>query len=182
MIKAMKKVLVCTMAAALALGTAATAGAAASPTTSVEPEAQSNVKADNGSKVSTTDSGKATLNAVKKSSKKKVSVSSTVEVDGVEYTVTTIGAKAFANCKKATQITLPKTIKKINKNAFKGAKKLKTIVLKGTKVITVKKGAFSGLKTKKMTIKVSKKMSKKNFNKLKKALKKAGFKGKVKKA
>ena len=182
MIKAMKKVLVCTLAAALTLGAAATAGAAGSPTTAKEPEAQTNVKATNGAKVNTTDDGTATLKAAKKSSKKSVTVSSTVTVNGVKYTVTVIGANAFANCKKATKITLPAQIKTINKNAFKGAKKLKTIVLKGKKSITVKKGAFTGLNTKKMTIKVNKSMKKAQLTKLKKALKAAGFKGTVKKA
>ena len=68
----------------------------------------------------------------------------------------------------------------IAKNAFKGCKKLRTIKVKATKPLTVKKGAFKGLNTKKITVKVTKKMSKKNFNKFKKALKKAGFKGKIK--
>ena len=68
------------------------------------------------------------------------------------------------------------------RDRFTGAKKVKTIVLKGKKSITVKKGAFKGVNTKKVTIKVNKKMSKKEFKKLKKALKKAGFKGKVVKA
>ncbi len=182
MVKAMKKVLVCTMAAALAFGTVNVAKAAtASPTTSTEPEDASKVTATNGSTVSTTSSGTATLNAVKKTTKKSVTVAATVKVDGVSYKVTVVAANAFKNAKKATKITLPNTIKKINKNAFKGTK-LKTLVLKGKSAITVKKGAFKGLNTKKITIKVNKKISKKNLKKLKKNLKKAGFKGKIKKA
>ena len=51
------------------------------------------------------------------------------------------------------------------------------ITLKGKKV-TVKKGAFKGVNTKKVTIKASK-MNAKQFKAFKKALKKAGFKGKV---
>lgn len=113
---------------------------------------------------------------------KSVTVSATVKVNGVTYKVTTVNAKAFAKATKATKITLPASIKLINKSAFTGAKKVKTIVLKGKKSITVKKGAFKGVNTKKVTIKVNKKMSKKEFKKLKKALKKAGFKGKVVKA
>lgn len=180
MIKAFKKVLVCTLAAALTLGTAATAGAAtASPATSVTAVAASNVKASNGAKVDTNKNGTATVKAVKKTNSKSVTVASTVKVNGVSYKVTVIGAKAFANAKKATKITLPATVKTISKNAFKGAKKVKTITLKGKKSITVKKGAFNGVNTKKVTIKVNKKMSKKELKKLKKALKKAGFKGKV---
>ena len=72
------------------------------------------------------------------------------------------------------------TVNKIAKNAFKGCKKLKKITYKGKVALTVQKGAFSGLKTKKITFKVTKKMSKANFKKLKKNLKKAGFKGKIK--
>ena len=179
MIKAMKTAFVCALAAALTFSTVS--GAATSPTTSKEPVAASNVKATNGAKVDTKANGTAAVDSVKKSTKKSITVSGTVTVDGVKYTVTVINAKAFANCKKATKITLPASIKTIKKNAFAGAKKVKTITLKGKKSITVAKGAFKGLNTKKMTIKVNKKMSKKELKKLKKALKKAGFKGKVKK-
>ena len=65
-------------------------------------------------------------------------------------------------------------------NTANGAKSLKTIKLDITKSITVEKGAFGKLNTKKMTIKVSSKMSKKELKKFKKILKKAGYKGKVK--
>lgn len=98
----------------------------------------------------------------------------------VKCKTATIKANAFSKYKKATKIEIAPSVKKIPKNAFKGAKKVKTIVFKGTKIVTVKKGAFNGLKTKKMIIKINKKMSKKNFKKMKKSLKKAGFKGKVK--
>lgn len=183
MVKAMKKVLVGIMAAALTLGVTANAGAAtASPNTSVKAVTASNVKASNGSKVNTNKNGTATVKTIKATSKKSVTLASTVKVNGVSYKVTTVGEKAFANAKKATKITLPATIKTISKGAFTGAKKVKTIVLKGKKSITVKKGAFKGLNTKKVTIKVNKSISKKELAKLKKALKKAGFKGKVKKA
>lgn len=182
MVKALKKVLVCTLAAALTFGSASAAGAATqSPTTSVEPKKQEDVKVGSLT-VDTNANGTAALGQIAKTTKKSVTVASKVTVNGVSYTVTTIDAKAFANAKKATKITLPATIKTINKNAFTGAKALKTITLKGTKAITVKKGAFKGLNTKKMTIKVSKKMSKKQLKKLKNTLKKAGFKGKVKAA
>ena len=182
MIKAMKKVLVCTLAAALTLGSAAVAGAATNSPAEpdVEPSKQTATVTNNGvkEKVKTTASGNATISKVT-STKKSVKVSSTVEIDGVEYKVTTIDAKAFANCKKATKVSLPATVKTIKKGAFTGAKKVKTIVINSKKSITVKKGAFKGVNTKKMTIKAGK-MSKKELKKFKKALKKAGFKGKVK--
>ena len=71
-------------------------------------------------------------------------------------------------------------VKKIAKNAFAKMKKLRTIKFYNTKALTVAKGAFGKLKTKKITIKVTKKMSKSQFNKFKKNLRKAGFKGKIK--
>lgn len=177
MLKAMKKVLVGALAASIMM--TSVAFAADSPTSAPQPTKQESVVTDAGT-VTTAEDGSATINAIK-SSKKSVKVASTITVNGVEYTVTTIGASAFKNCKKATKVTLPSTITTISKNAFKGCKKLKTVTLTGSKPITVKKGAFKGLDTKKMTIKVSKKMSKKDFKAFKKALKKAGFKGTVKK-
>lgn len=102
---------------------------------------------------------KATLNRVSKSKRAKMKtkyIGASFKKSGIKFTVS-----------------------KIAKNAFKGCKKLKTIVFKGKVALTVAKGAFSGLKTSKMTFKVTKKMSKANFKKLKKNLKKAGFKGKI---
>lgn len=184
MIKAIKKVFVCTMAVALVLGSTGLASAATqSPTISITPVKEDNVTAEktNGvtAKVDTKKDGTAAISKIQKTSKKSITVSSKVTVNGVKYTVTSVDAKAFANCSKATKVSLPATIKKINANAFTGAKKLKTITLSGTKAITVEKGAFKGCDTKKMTIKVSKKMSKKQLKKLKENLKKAGYKGKV---
>ena len=146
-----------------------------------EPQATTATVNKSGVKatVKTTENGTAAVKNVK-SNKKSVTVSSTVEVEGVEYKVTVIEANAFANCKKATKITLPSTVKKIKKKAFTGAKKVKTIIVKSKKAVTVKKGAFKGINTEKITIKASK-MSKKQLKKFKKILKKAGFKGKIKK-
>lgn len=189
MIKALKKVLACTLAAALVVSTATVASAATeSPSSAVQPKNATNVKAAkaNGvvNTVDTKKNGTAILKKIAKTTKKSVVVAGTVKVNGVSYAVTTINAKAFANCSNVTTVTLPASIKTINKNAFYGAKKLKTINFKGTKAITIKKDAFKGsgvrLSTWRMTFKVSKKMSKKEFNKLKKALKKAGFHGAVK--
>ena len=72
------------------------------------------------------------------------------------------------------------TVTGIAKNAFAKMKKLKTIKFYSTKALKVAKGAFGKLNTKKMTIKVTKKMSKSEFKKFKKNLKKAGFKGTIK--
>ena len=181
--KQFKKVIACALIAVLTLVAAAPAAQAAqSPTESVKPVTKEDVKAENGNTVSTNKKGTATVEEIKKTSKKSVTVSSKVTVDGVDYKVTTIGKKAFENAPKMTKVTLPSTIKTISKGAFTGAKKLTTITLKGTKSITVKKGAFADVNTKKMTITVSKKMSASQLKKLKKELKAAGYKGKVKRA
>lgn len=140
---------------------------------------QTNVKADNGAKVSTAANGTATVKALPKTTKKSVTVASKVVVDGVSYKVTAIGAKAFANATKATTVTLPASIKTIGAQAFTGAKSVKTIVIKSASV-KVDKTAFKGVDTKKMTIKVSG-MSAKQLKAFKAQLKKAGFKGTVKK-
>jgi hypothetical protein len=79
-------------------------------------------------------------------------------------------------------INIPSSITKIAKKAFKGCSSLRKINLNTTKAVKFAKGAFSGLKTKKIKIVVSKSMSYTEFNKLKTNLKAIGFKGKVKKA
>lgn len=74
----------------------------------------------------------------------------------------------------------------IEANAFKGTKKtVVKIYIKGAKkkasAFKFKKGAFKGLKTKSCTFIVKKgSMSKSEFNKLRKKLVKAGFKGTIK--
>ena len=171
--KLIKKVLVGITAATMMFGSVCTAYAATdSATVAPAPEKQTNVKADNGAKVST-------VKALPKTTKKSVTVASKVVVDGVSYKVTAIGAKAFANATKATTVTLPASIKTIGAQAFTGAKSVKTIVIKSASV-KVAKTAFKGVNTKKMTIEVSG-MSAKQLKAFKAQLKKAGFKGTVKK-
>nr|MCR4674903.1 leucine-rich repeat protein [Lachnospiraceae bacterium] len=130
-------------------------------------------------KVNTTKKGNATVVSVK-SKKTSITLGATVEYKNVDYKVTTIAKKAFKNCKNLKTLTLPNTVKTIEKYAFTGSKKLKTIKLNIKKSITVEKKAFSGIDSSKITIKVSKKMSTKQLTKFKKELKRAGFKGKVK--
>ena len=166
--KLMKNVAVLALAAAVAVGSVTGVSAAVkSPTSSLVPVNAKNVAVSNG-------------NTVDK--KSTATVPSKVTAKGVTYTVTVIKAKAFAKkAKKAKKIVIPATIKRVNKKGFTGTKKLKTIIVKGTKSFTVKKGAFKKVNSKKITVKVNKKMKAKEFKKLKKNLRKAGFKGKIKK-
>ena len=167
----MKNVAVLALAAAVAVGSVTGVSAAVkSPTSSLVPVNAKNVAVSNGNTVDT------------KAKKSTATVPSKVTAKGVTYTVTVIKAKAFAKkAKKAKKIVIPATIKRVNKKGFTGTKKLKTIIVKGTKSFTVKKGAFKNVNSKKITVKVNKKMKAKEFKKLKKNLKKAGFKGKIKK-
>lgn len=187
--KMIKKVLVGVMAATMMLGSVSTAFAAVgSATVSVEPEKQSGVKAEKTSTgitptVNTRADGTATVTEVKKTSKKSVTISKTVTVDGVDYKVTKIAAGTFDNCTKVKTITLPSTITTIGSEAFTGVSStLKTIKINSTKKVTVSKNAFKDVDTKKMTITVTKNMSSKDYKALKKALKAAGFKGTIKRA
>ena len=175
--KLMKNVAVLALAAAVAVGSVTGVSAAVkSPTSSLVPVNAKNVAVSNGNTVDTKANGTAEVGAVV-AKKSTATVPSKVTVKGVTYTVTVIKAKAFAKkAKKAKKIVIPATIKKVNKKGFTGTKKLKTIIVKGTK-----KGAFKNVNSKKITVKVNKKMSAKEFKKLKKNLKKAGFKGKIKK-
>ena len=87
--KLIKKVLVGITAATMMFGSVCTAYAATdSATVAPAPEKQTNVKADNGAKVSTAANGTATVKALPKTTKKSVTVASKVVVDGVSYKVT----------------------------------------------------------------------------------------------
>lgn len=153
--KSLKKKLAGILAMTMLVGAAATA-ATPSPAAKVEPVAQT---ATVGKvTVKTTAKGEATITKVN-TKKKKVTVPMTVTVDGVKYTVKTIGKKSF-----------------------KGLKKNATVSINTKKSLKVAKGTFKGLDTKKVVIKVNKKMSKKQLKAFKKQLKAAGFKGTVKKA
>ena len=169
--KLMKNVAVLALAAAVAVGSVTGVSAAVkSPTSSLVPVNAKNVAVSNGNTVDTKANGTAEVGVVS-AKKSTATVPSKVTAKGVTYTVTVIKAKAFAKkAKKAKKIVIPATIKRVNKKGFTG-----------TKSFTVKKGAFKNVNSKKITVKVNKKMKAKEFKKLKKNLKKAGFKGKIKK-
>ena len=77
-----------------------------------------------------------------------------------------IGRSAFENCKNLTKVTVNGSkLQTISKNAFKGNKKLKNISLKKVKSLKkVEKAAFKGV-SKKVTVKVPKN-KKKAYSKL----------------
>lgn len=170
--KSLKKVLAVAIAASLTLSSAVVAFAATSPTVAQKPvEHKTAVEAtDVAASVTTSKKGEATI--TKYTGTEKKATIDTVTVNGVEYKVTAIKANAFKDTKVKT-VALGESVKTIGKNAFKGAKNLKTVELKG--YAKVDKKAFAGLKTNKITVKVSKSISAKDYKKLVKALKKAGI-------
>lgn len=90
--------------------------------------------------------------------KKTVSIPSTITVDGIKYKVTGIASNAFKNNKYVTKVTIGKNVTTIKSKAFYGCKKLKTLIIKTTKLSIKKIGSKAFSKTPKtMTVKVPKK-------------------------
>lgn len=141
-----------------------------------------------------TKAGKEVKLVMPESTAEKVTVNTITGTDGVEYKVTSIGAKAMQNNKKLKSLTIGANVKTIGANAFSGCTKLKTVTfgknvtaiganafkgcrelnkvtIKSTKLHSVGKQAFKGTKS---GLKV--KVPSKQLNKYKKILKKAGLK------
>ena len=99
-----------------------------------------------------------TYTKVSKKAKGTVTIPKTVTIDGVKYQVTAIANNAFAGNKNVTKIVIPDTVKAIGKKAFANCPKLKTIVIKSTKLTSknMDAKAFAGI-TKDVVILVPKK-------------------------
>lgn len=131
--------------------------------------------------------GEVTITNITNVNVTKVTIPTTVTVNGVSYQVTAIsdnlfsgfkklstvilpanitaiGNGAFQNCKKLKKIVIPKGIQSIGANAFAGCKNLKLITVKTTTLKSVGSNAFKGIH-KKAKIKVPKKQYK-NYKKL----------------
>ena len=147
--KAVKKMLAAALAAAVAVTCVLPAYAAGSDIMGDKPVNDVGVISEPSASgvtatVNTSEDGTAKLDKVQKTNKKSVKVSQKVEVNGVKYTVTIITADAFAECEQMTDVTIPSTVTKIAKGAFRGADSLKEAEIKGKPVIKAK--AFSGAK------------------------------------
>ena len=120
----------------------------------------------------------ATVTYMAPKGKKKKAAAQTIPenvklADGSTAVVTGIAANAFKNNKKIKSIVIPKTVKKIDKNAFNGCRNLKKIVFKSSNLTKkgVAKGAFKNI-SKKAVIYVPKLTTKKQLKNIKAALKK----------
>lgn len=113
---------------------------------------------------------------VKSKKIKKATIGNTVVYHGYTFKITEISKNAFKKCSKMTSVTIGTNVTKIGNSAFYGAKKLKKITIKSTKLKKVEKNAIKGIH-KKATIKVPKK----KLSKYKKLFKsKTGFKKSMK--
>lgn len=142
-------------------------------------------------------SGKVTY--VRPASKKitKVTIPSTVKINGYVCKVTeieknafkgckklksvkigkniqTIGERAFYQCTALKKISIPGNVKSIKKEAFAACKNLQSVTFQGKKVKSVGKNAFKNTKKK---IKIS--VPKSKYKTYKKLLKSAGLKNPV---
>lgn len=88
-----------------------------------------------------------------------ITVPSTIKAKGITYKVTSIGTNAFKNCKKLTKATIGVNVKVIKAKAFNNCPKLKTVIIKTTKLTkkTASKKCFSKV-SKRMVIKSPKKV------------------------
>lgn len=124
---------------------------------------------------------KLTVSASKCQNKKtpSVTIPATVKINGASYKVVQIDANAFKNCTKLKKVTIGANVSSIEKNAFQGCKKLNKVTLKGTKLKTIKSGAFKKTSSK-MTVKAPKKLKKSQRTTLLKKMKRAGMSKKAK--
>lgn len=106
---------------------------------------------------------------------KTITIPATIKINGEIYKVTRIDKNAFKGNKKVTKIVVGSNIQSIGNYAFSGCKKLKTIIIRSKKLTTktVSKKAFKGI-ARKVVVKVPKKKR----TAYKKLLKKKGLSSK----
>ncbi|MDO4556270.1 MAG: leucine-rich repeat protein, partial [Lachnospiraceae bacterium] len=111
------------------------------PDTTVQPEKKVTSITKNNVVYKISGKNTAQCTSVTRSDMKKVTIPSTVKIQGKTYKVTTIAANAFKNKKKLTTVAIGKNVTTIGKNAFAGCIKLSKLAL-GANVTTVRERAF----------------------------------------
>ncbi len=109
--------------------------------------------------------------------KSSANIKSTVKIDGITYRVTGIGNNEFQNNKKLKKVTIGDNVETIGSYAFAGCQKLKTIIIKSSKLTakTVDATAFEGISSNAVV-----KVPADKVSKYKKMFKKLGVDVKVK--
>lgn len=90
------------------------------------------------------DIAKKTVTVCKGKNVSKITIPSTIKLDGVSYKVTSIDKKAFQGNKKTSSITIGANVTTIGAQAFQNCSKLKTITIKTSCLKTVGKNALKG--------------------------------------
>ena len=68
-------------------------------------------------------------------------IPATVTINGTEYSVTSIGEKAFENCDNLQSVTIPNSVTNIGNNAFFNCSNLQSVTIPNS-VTSIKDGAF----------------------------------------
>ncbi|MCR5628418.1 CotH kinase family protein [Eubacterium sp.] len=119
--------------------------------------------------------GEVSFTGALKKNIKKITVKSTVVIDGYKYKVTSISNKACVNLKNLYKLTISKNVKTIGAKAFFGIKNLKSVSIESKKIRKIGKKAFFRKGGKKVTFKVVK-VKKKAYKKLLKNAKTNNYK------
>ena len=88
----------------------------------------------------------AMLESCSTSASGKITVPDKATIDGKTYAVKFIGEKAFADCTKITEITIPEGVTQIGNKAFENCTALKTVNLPST-LMSCQYDAFNGCNT-----------------------------------
>ena len=120
----------------------------------------------------TVNNNQATITAPESKTSTKLTIPATIKVEGESVPVTAIAPKAFKGMKKLKTVIIGKNIKVIGKNAFRDCKKLQSITIKTSKLTSGKVGAnaFKGINAKAKI-----KVPKAKLSAYKKLLKKKGI-------
>ena len=73
----------------------------------------------------------------------EVVIPSSITVEGKEYTVTSIGVKAFVSCFGLTSVTIPNSVTSIGSYAFQYCSRLTSVTIPNS-VTSIGNSAFSG--------------------------------------
>ena len=122
-----------------------------------------------------TSSKEAAFAGIRSAKTKKVVIPKTVKIGGKTFKVTSVAKKALYKKSKVTSVTIGEDVKTIGASAFAGCKKLSTITINTTKLKSAGKNAFKGIKA---TAKI--KVTSKKLKAYKKILKGRGQGRKVK--
>ena len=93
-----------------------------------------------------TNSKEVAFAGIKSTKTTKVVIPKTVKIGGKTFSVTSVAGKALYKKTKVTSVTIGANVKTIGASAFAGCKKLSTITINTTKLKSVGKNAFKGIK------------------------------------